>query len=127
MTNEENKSLNERHPKLGGIYPACDSGWFNLVDVLCYELQRQTDKHGAPQLEVIQIKEKLGGLRFQVQAIAPKDHDTTEEPRPSPTQRALISMAERLSYLTCEKCGRPGSTQEDREWIQTLCAEHAVE
>lgn len=42
----------------------CGDGWYNLIDVLCEQIQRQTDTNGSPQLEAVQVKEKYGGLRF---------------------------------------------------------------
>lgn len=126
MTPEETTLLNERHPRLGGIYPECHSGWFNIINVLCAELQRQTDKHNAPQLVVTQVKEKFGTLRFHVTCFETAVDEIADDGYASATQMALISMAEKLSVHTCEKCGRPGSRQE-RGWIQTLCIDHAEE
>ena len=65
----------------------CGDGWLNLIDDLCEKLQSQTDKHGAPQLEALQVKEKFGGLRFYVRGS-------------NDAQHALIGMAEVLSTRT---------------------------
>ncbi len=67
-------------------------GWFTLLDVLCTDLQYETDTEGAPQVTATQVKEKLGRLRFRV-------HDASER------QRAMIYLAESLSERTCEACG----------------------
>ncbi|MEG0120541.1 MAG: hypothetical protein RR748_20845 [Pseudomonas sp.] len=125
MTPEETMLLNERHPRLGGIYPECNSGWFTIIDVLCAELQRQTDKYKAPQLVVTQIKQKFGTLRFHVACFDTATDEIADEGYASDTQVSLIAMAARLSARTCEICGRPGTMQE-REWIQALCIEHAA-
>ncbi len=90
---------------------ACGDGWFNLIDVLCEELQRQTDVHGAPQVEARQVKEKFGRLRFYVTSS-------------SEVQHALIEMAESLSLRTCEKCGAPGKLSDQRGWVSTQCEAH---
>lgn len=124
MTPEEIMLLNERHPRLGGIYPECHSGWFTIIDVLCAELQRQTDKYKAPQLVVTQIKQKFGTLRFHVACFDRATDEIDDEGYASETQVALIAMAANFSARTCEICGRPGNMQQ-REWIQTLCIEHA--
>lgn len=126
MTSEEITLLNERHPKLGGLYPECHSGWFTIIDVLCAELQRQTDKYKAPQLVVTQIKQKFGTLRFHVSCFDTATDKIADEGYAGDTQVALIVMAAKLSARTCEICGRPGIMRE-REWIQTLCIEHAEE
>lgn len=89
----------------------CGDGWFNLIDVLCEELQRQTDQRGAPQLEATQVKEKMGGLRFYVTMS-------------SDAQDALIDMAEALSERTCEACGAPAKRSDQRGWVSTRCEAH---
>ena len=69
-----------------------------------------------------QVKEKFGGLRFyyriniddadQAEALYKKIHKLVEE-------------AEAKSYETCEKCGKPGSTEHPKKdqfsWIEVLC------
>lgn len=89
----------------------CGDGWFTLLDVLCRELQGQTDKHGAPQLEAVQVKEKFGALRFYV--------TTSNE-----VQQALVRMTEFLSMRTCEECGAPGQLSTNDGWYATRCAAH---
>lgn len=32
-----------------------------------------------------------------------------------------VSMAEAMSYCTCEQCGQPGKCRGDRAWVVTLC------
>lgn len=92
---------------------ACGDGWYSLIDALCASLQAETDKHGAPQLVAVQVKEKLGELRFYVAGAA------------SMTQFALIDFATRLSLRTCEICGAPGELGEnERGWYSTRCATH---
>ena len=40
-------------------------GWLNLIDELCCTLQIYLDSHSdVPQVKVLQVKEKFGGLRF---------------------------------------------------------------
>ena len=114
----------------------CDvgDGWFSLLDALCTVIQDHLDwencegkyeaarKHRPPeadggwqrvhQLEAVQVKEKLGGLRFY----ADGGDDFT---------RGAIALAEALSFRTCETCGAPGRPQQGG-WIRTLCPEHAA-
>lgn len=70
-------------------------GWYALVWLLCEALQQGTDQGGMPQAVAIQVKEKLGSLRFRVRDA-------------SVDQRAMIDCAERLSRHICEVCGRLG-------------------
>lgn len=87
-------------------------GWYSLIDVLCEELQRETDRQGAPQVTATQIKEKYGGLRFYVDAAEDR-------------QMAMIDFAEALSYRICEECGAPGSLDErEGRWMATRCFQH---
>jgi hypothetical protein len=114
-------------------------GWFGIIDALCASLltpfrraeqevaiarkylgttphwTEERLKEAERALEqarkeipvAVQVKEKFGTLRFYV------DHFM-------PTQAALIGMAERLSAVTCEECGAPG-TPGGSGWIRTLC------
>jgi len=85
----------------------CGPGWYNLIDTLCYSLQKLTDKKGHPQVEFTQVKEKFGSLRIYTQG-------------GSDLQWELISFAEDLSKKICEKCGKPGQLRNDG-WMITLC------
>ena len=60
--------------------------------------------------EVIQVKEKFGGLRFYI-------NEGTDEIH----QR--IAQAELESMKTCEITGRPGKLRTDIGWYRTLCDE----
>lgn len=99
------------HPLLTGIHLECRSGWFNIIRVLCEQLQGQTDRFGAPEPKVQQVKEKYGTLHFYANHC-------------SLTQDALIEFAEELSAHTCEVCGK-SATLRKLGWMQTLCDEHA--
>lgn len=92
----------------------CGSGWYNIIDSLCaiidWELKNNEDIKKSQKehpFEVVQVKEKFGGLRFY----------TNWE---TPIIAGAIYMAERLSYKTCEMCGNPGEANSDG-WITTLC------
>lgn len=80
------------------------AGWAeivgNLVD-LC-------EKHG---VEILQVKEKFGGLRFYVGSAPDLVHDAIEE-------------AEDQSVRVCEVCGEPGQTINRQGWLMTRCEAH---
>ncbi|KAA1013175.1 hypothetical protein FVF58_10430 [Paraburkholderia panacisoli] len=87
----------------------CGDGWYDLIDVLCLNLQYAT-KNGAPQVVARQVKEKFGGLRFY--AGGPNDE-----------QAGMIQVAASMSTRLCEVCGNRGKLVRNG-WIKTRCAEH---
>ena len=126
----------------------CGDGWYTIIDVLCgmlYSDYRQAKERYEYRAEVgvggvlygtktvtqeeideakakmdeeaekipvaVQIKEKFGGLRFYVDRATEQHYD-------------FISVAESMSYHTCEECGAPGQRYTDG-WHQTLCDIHA--
>ena len=97
--------LLKNHPEIFGenFYFECGDGWFNIIDQLCYSLKRNKC-----EVRAAQVKEKFGGLRFYVDGGSEESH-------------AIISFAERLSYVTCESCGSPGKVG-GKGWITTLCS-----
>ena len=105
----------------------CNDGWYDLLDTLCYTMQRhcdvantryiiETDKYqfvveGDPeyvQVVAAQVKEKLGTLRFYVDG-----GDATTE--------AMIELAEAMSGRVCELCGSPAKTSRGSGWLHTTC------
>lgn len=66
-----------------------------------------------PWINVAQIKEKFGGLRFY--------YDGGDE-----HISGMVTMAESWAHRTCEQCGNKGK-QRDGGWIRTLCDEHEAE
>jgi hypothetical protein len=115
-------------------------GWRVLVDELCTALQWQTDHNGAPQLVAIEVKSKLGELRFYAKAAM-----EAAEPEPagalhirrherqlvisrsagSRAQDAVTALASALSRRTCEECGATGTQLAD-SWglVSTRCETH---
>jgi hypothetical protein len=94
---------------------ACGDGWFNIIDQLCANIQSHIDwknkeKEIVPQVTVVQVKEKFGGLRFYYDGGDDYIH-------------GLSSMAESISELTCETCGNPVKRQ-GGGWVYTACEEH---
>lgn len=58
-------------------------------------------------VDVHQVKEKFGGLRFYTGGAPPEFHEA-------------VRVAENESYRTCENCGNPGKPR-GGGWIKTLC------
>ncbi len=71
----------------------------------------QEDFDEEHQVVAAQVKEKFGGLRFYI--------DGGDD-----WVYGAISMAEAMSYRTCEVCGGPGKTR-GTGWIRTTCDEHS--
>jgi hypothetical protein len=131
MTPERDKELCERYPQIFRDRDGdpkvtlmcfgfeCSDGWFEIIDALCAHIQQHMNHHRAKkhmtveefdervQVRAVQVKEKFGGLRFYV--------DNSDE-----YVRGLISMAEALSYRTCEVCGALGKPRSGG-WVRTLC------
>jgi len=64
-----------------------------------------------PQVTLDQVKEKFGTLRFYY--TGGDDYIS-----------GMVTMAESMSGVTCEECGKPGE-RVGGGWITTLCEEHA--
>lgn len=77
----------------------CGNGWYELIDALCAQidqhLQACFDEGDRFNVKVVQVKEKFGALRFYT---AGEDEFIS----------GLIWMAEGLSGVLCETCGRHG-------------------
>jgi len=107
----ENRS-NKDEPMYYGF--SCGDGWFNILNLLCRNIQSYLDWHKeCPQVEVLQVKEKFGGLRFYY--TGGDDYVA-----------GLVSMAEAITEVTCEQCGEPGEIRHGG-WIKVLCDKHNLE
>lgn len=125
---------------------ACGDGWYDILDRACALIQNHIDysykqiewdrkwnekvndpdhewtafverkereiREPVQQVVAMQIKEKFGGLRFYYNG----GDDYI---------RGVVSMAEEMSYVTCETCGKPGKLRQGG-WYQTLCDEHGA-
>lgn len=88
----------------------CQKGWEGLIKpIFDYIEQYNSNKPKEEQIEVIQVKEKFGGLRFYT-------NFKTDE------LKELIRNAESESYKTCEKCGSKDNIGYTvNGWIKTYC------
>lgn len=96
----------DRGPIISADFFDIEEGWYGLVRQLIDELIAF-----GWNKQVIQVKEKFGGLRFYVNDLPEGGFD-------------IISKYEALSYKTCEKCGNEGVLRSGN-WLRTLCDEHA--
>ncbi|MFO1345980.1 MAG: hypothetical protein U1E85_06755 [Rhodocyclaceae bacterium] len=86
-----------------------DDGWFDLMDVLCAEIQRHATEKGL-EVVAVQAKEKFRQLRFYVNG----DDEFVA---------GLTWVASALSAGICEQCGKPAIVG-GQGWISTRCLEH---
>jgi hypothetical protein len=97
---------------------AVGTGWWPILETLCANIQSHIDwrvKQGneIAQVEVEQIKEKFGGLRFYYSG---GDDEIS----------GMVRMAEAWADIACEECGAAG-TRRSGGWIRTLCDKHEAE
>jgi hypothetical protein len=93
----------------------CGDGWFQILNQLMGNIQSHIDwknRNGevVPQVTLDQVKEKFGTLRFYYTG----GDDVID---------GMVRMAESMSGVTCETCGKPG-TSTSGGWIKTACIEH---
>ncbi len=133
------------HPTLfRGKAPACFShlppGWFDIVDRLCTNIEKELGPEGCASLEIRQIKEKFGTLRFYFQHGDSRDlhidvmtrggghqHFVSQPASDEKVERVreLVRAACAACETTSEKCGRVGKTLVHNHWYLTRCEEHA--
>jgi len=88
----------------------CDDGWFDLLYTLSADIIHLCQAEGLPVPEVMQVKQKLGLLRYYVR------------PRISDERiRIFIRRAEDRSGSVCECCGQPGTLRRSQRGASTLC------
>ena len=87
---------------------AAPEGWMNIV-LKADRMLSFID----PDYEILQIKEKFGGLRYYFQ--------TNKNGTEWDIMMAITCYAEERSFNTCEICGSFGKLRDDRYWMQTLC------
>lgn len=80
-------------------------GWEELITE-CYNLCIEYS------VDIHQVKEKFGGLRFYVGGVSTDKADEF--------YNKLDAICNRADS-TCENCGKPGELDTDRGWYKTLC------
>jgi hypothetical protein len=130
MSPELDKLLSDRYPKIFALGRlrinqtrqwrgfSCDDGWFNLIDQLCQFIQFYLDHNNRDgkiaQTEAVQVKEKLGTLRFYVSG----GDDYLQ---------GAINFAEHVSATICEITGEPGKLCWNGGCYKTLSPAKAIE
>lgn len=112
-------------------------GWTVLVHELTECIQNmlenanytiEDDKYKL-RVEIDQIKEKYGGLRFYYHLTVDEEMPEKDRPKYNKIDKwgsymdqisGAVWFAERMSYHICEGCGNPGKLR-DTAWRKTRC------
>lgn len=120
MNIKNTKLLLKKHPKIfkqHSLPPTetamcwlfeCGDGWYNIINILCKQLQWDIDNNREPQIEAIHIKEKYGILSFYVSPSSDR-------------QSGMINLTETFSKHICEECGSDEDVSQTQGWIVTRC------
>lgn len=123
MNSSNTKKLFESFPKLyaGRDKPItqslmpfgfeCGDGWFDLIYNLSECISSYVESNNVAPVEVIQVKEKYGSLRFYYNG----GNDIV---------MGMVWLAEWLSQVTCEICGAKGEIDESASWYRCRCEKH---
>lgn len=125
MTNDKEMELRKNYPTLfmlkdedypinyngGGIH--CYNGWYDLLN----RTLAQIYFHKYP-VDIIQIKEKLGGLRIYIKSRENLDSIDSDK------IDMILNNAEIESKTICETCGKSGKLDSSNiHCIRTICDE----
>ena len=92
----------------------CGYGWKSIIVPLIDYVEKYNSNHTNSNIEILQIKEKFGGLRFYV------SFDNVEKDIIDQLRR-MIDNAEEESFLTCEYCGNKENVGTTLGWLTTIC------
>lgn len=98
----------------------CGDGWSEVICAMAAEIAGIVGGPArAPELRVVQLKEKLGQLRVYIQGMPEAQ---------AAAVHAAITRAEEKSVQICEACGRPGRLRQSRDGYRyTACDRHVVD
>lgn len=101
------------------LWVECNEGWHPIIDDLSKEVSEIAKKfpaiNGENRINVVQIKEKFGGLRYYVDYYSMSDDDIQQI-------EYVIRNAEMKTFIICEDCGGNGEKVSPRRyWMKTLC------
>jgi hypothetical protein len=115
LRSELEESLTRRYPDMfadaGKIW--CDDGWYDIIDSACSCISMHVESRPI-KFKFTQVKEKFAGLRMYSEGA-------------DEFIRGVISLAETLSYRTCEVTGSPGVRCVRGGYIRTLSPSKAEE
>ncbi|MGX9936498.1 hypothetical protein ACVFVO_14005 [Advenella kashmirensis] len=95
------------------------SGWTNLVVLLCERIDTLLQQAPDTRMQVKQVKEKFGMLRFYYEIDGAPDSLLY-------AIREVVAQAELASSMCCERCGKHGETGNLQGWLTTVCRKCAA-
>jgi hypothetical protein len=126
-----------KHPQVASSVPP---GWSGLIDRMLADIDGMLDDRCARRFELMQIKEKFGGLRVYwrlgrrrstaIDAVTPDgllQVKLTARAASALEQSvvaqidARVQRAETEASGTCQRCGRGDARRRSRGWLVTLC------
>lgn len=87
------------------------SGWDNIVTQLFHIISNYAEKHNIT-VDVIQVKEKFGALRFYFR---------TENPKHSEIIGSFVQYAEWLTETSCITCGKNTEPKNHAGFYAPIC------
>lgn len=100
-------------------------GWWALLEKAFADISAVMHSNPGMKFDVMQIKEKFGGLRFYCHVGRKEECELTQEKFEEARSQIyeIVDSSERAANSTCEVCGEPGKRRNTR-WIKTLCDAH---
>src|SRR3546814_6398037 len=89
-------------------------GWGELIEALCARINTILLDSPGMSMDVRQVKEKFGTLRFYYRLSGASDETAQRI-------RRAVALAEKASGRICERCGHRASVQAKAGWWSTLC------
>jgi len=103
------------HDNLMAFGFECGEGWYPIIEEAFDKIEETIEKMPKKEkkifkqsFEILQVKEKLGGLRININM-------HTDE------INKIIQDAEEKASITCEICGNPGKMRDINHWYSTNC------
>lgn len=146
------RRLIDAHPlifrsKAPAVPSYISTGWYGLVDRLCSDIESTLELEGCARLEVRQIKEKFGALRFyysldgrtnllhidvasansRMRFVGRSSQGSDDLALKEARVRELVTAACAASESVCETCGAPAQLRDLGGWLTTLCDRHLAE
>ena len=102
----------------------CDDGWYNLIYRLCKYVQGMIDNNPHlinEQIEVTQIKEKFGTMRFHYKWFIIDENKNVDNRLKNELDGAIMFAMNISSYI-CENCGNQATNHLVNDWYKTICS-----
>lgn len=120
---EEQKRIRKRFPGIATVSFECLSGWFPLLELMFEEIRAAIPPGSEDKWRLLQVKEKLSGLRVYWRYASDDTSAEVEAVRHRITQ--AVRLAEARADHTCEVCGARGKFRNRQGSLMMRCDDHA--